>query len=259
MIRPVECVLVGTGDKASRDALEVMRELVRSRFAICPVVLAGAQATKDHVTAAVTGAAHRCPSGGLFILMFSGHGGLDERAHYWQLIDACLRDVEVLELLGRFREGVEIVVISDCCYGAGILRGMGEGMGMGEALVSQARLALATAQREKWESQMRDRRQTFVHAAAAAPPGPTARAPGSGAPPRPIVLISATDWILIRSSARNQFIRALAAALGSAATYGELRAQMLEVSKPEGQSNWDIHIAPAEARQLPPLAPVTKR
>lgn len=258
MTRSVECVLVGTGAKASNDAIAVMKELVRDRFRISPLVLDGLNATRDNVAGAVEGAARRCAAGGLFVLMFSGHGGFDDRAHFWQLSRGQLQDHELLGLLGHFDLDVEIVVISDCCYGAGMLRA-----GLGKVVPTPRggeRLELAAWQREELERQLTTRLHSFMARATAleesasplaAPRPPRARA----LPQRTVVMAAATDWLMIRGGEENRFVRALCQAVPRARTYGTLRGVMESVIQPDGQSNWIVDAEPLEALELAPLAP----
>lgn len=58
----------------------------------------------------------------LVILMFCGHGdeeGSPEKG--WYFTDARIGPSDIRELVKEFREGTEVVVISDCCFGSHVL------------------------------------------------------------------------------------------------------------------------------------------
>jgi hypothetical protein len=104
--------------------------------------LAGTAATRAAVRDAVRAAAERlrAASAGLFVLSYAGHGarlrdasgdeydGLDEA---WALDDAPLTDDVLTELLAELHADVHVVVISNCCFSAGMLDGVGDGLAGG--------------------------------------------------------------------------------------------------------------------------------
>ena len=93
--------------------------------------LAGPSATVGAVAAAIRAAAARLydAPAGLFVLAFAGHGGrlrdrdgdepdgLDEA---WALDDAPLTDDMLAALLGELHADVHVVLISNCCFAAGV-------------------------------------------------------------------------------------------------------------------------------------------
>lgn len=85
--------------------------------------LATREATRANVLAAIRAAARQTPSGGSFLLTFSGHGGqvqdvngdeMDAKDETWCLYDGQLIDDELHFELRRFPEGARILVIADC-------------------------------------------------------------------------------------------------------------------------------------------------
>lgn len=76
----------------------------------------------ESITAAVAG---QLLAGDIFLLTYSGHGsqvidlngdeadGLDES---WCLYDGKILDDDLHKIWGRFRPGVRIIVVSDCCH-----------------------------------------------------------------------------------------------------------------------------------------------
>ena len=93
--------------------------------------LAGPEATCAAVSAAITAAAERLreASAGLFVLAYAGHGGRvpdrdgDEDDGYdeaWALDDAPLTDDALGQLLSSFHPDVHVVLISNCCFSAGM-------------------------------------------------------------------------------------------------------------------------------------------
>lgn len=60
----------------------------------------------------------------LVIVLFAGHGAVCEAKAYqsWLLHDTELRDDELAPEITRLAQFAEVVIISDCCYGAGIRR-----------------------------------------------------------------------------------------------------------------------------------------
>lgn len=115
-------------DDAARHLREVAA-VVEGRL----TELRDADATCAAVIAAIRAAAARLrgASAGLFVLAFAGHGarlpdgdaddeddGFDEG---WALADAPLADDALTALLGELHPDVHIVLISNCCYAAGVL------------------------------------------------------------------------------------------------------------------------------------------
>ncbi|HVV84475.1 MAG TPA: hypothetical protein VHE35_15510 [Kofleriaceae bacterium] len=97
--------------------------------------LAGPAATCAAVSDAIRGAAERLRSvpEGLFVLSYAGHGGRvrdvsgDEADGYdeaWALDDAPFIDDTLTELLAGFHHDIHVVLISNCCYSAGMLDGI---------------------------------------------------------------------------------------------------------------------------------------
>jgi hypothetical protein len=255
MTRSVHCLLVGTGAAASRDAIAEMTSFVQVRFGIAPVALEDAHATEPEVMGALDAAAKGCRAGGLFILMFSGHGGFDHQKHFWQLSRGQLTDEALLHQVGHFDPDVEIFIISDCCYGAGMLRA-----GVARSIVTRggsAQLQLGHGEKLILQRELEERLRAFTSRAAKRLRGQ--RASGDKSIPAAahgnVVLAAATDWLMVRTNLQNRFVRALCGAVPKAAKYKELREKMISIMQPDGQSNWIVDAEPASALELQPLVP----
>ena len=89
------------------------------------------EATADAIVATIAGAARELNAGDIFFLSFSGHGGQvpdlngeddepDRTDETWLAYDRQIVDDEVYVHWSRFRSGVRIVVLSDCCHGGAV-------------------------------------------------------------------------------------------------------------------------------------------
>jgi hypothetical protein len=88
-------------------------------------------ATRKAVSTEITKAAKSLKAGDLFMLTYSGHGGQlpdlngdepDGQDETWCLYDGELVDDELYRLLGKFREGVRILVFSDSCHSGSVVK-----------------------------------------------------------------------------------------------------------------------------------------
>jgi len=89
------------------------------------------EATRKAVTTRMKELAKTCTEGDIFMLTYSGHGGqlpdlnddeIDAMDETWCLFDGELVDDEIYAALGRFAEGVRILVFSDSCHSGTCLR-----------------------------------------------------------------------------------------------------------------------------------------
>ena len=98
------------------------------------------QATVTAVKAAINAAAADLDSGDIFLMTYSGHGGQvpdtngdevsdslgggvgDRKDETWCLFDRMLTDDELYALLGGFRQGVRVIVLSDSCHSGTVTR-----------------------------------------------------------------------------------------------------------------------------------------
>lgn len=259
MTRSVSCLLVGTGGCASDDGIAQVEALIRGRFGIAPVTLVGGAASRTEVLDGLRAAAGRCQPGGLFVLLFSGHGGFDGHQHSWKLSHSALTDDDLAEAIAQFDRDTEIFIISDCCYGAGILS-LGEAGGQGDKSAgpgdSIARALEAERAYHELLRALQERLRAFTSNAAARlrrELGPLDKARGT--PSRGnVVLTAATDWLMVRRNAKNAFVRALCAEIPKAASYAELIELLNKPGVDVGQANWTVEADPAEVLKRPPLA-----
>ena len=96
-----------------------------------PTLLLTKKATRDAVLRTMRAAAKSLAAGDLFFLSYSGHGGQvpdvsgdedDKQDETWCLYDGQLIDDELYFELGRFAEGVRILVLSDSCHSGTVTR-----------------------------------------------------------------------------------------------------------------------------------------
>ena len=100
------------------------------------------QATVVAVKAAINAASADLEAGDLFLMTYAGHGGQvpdtngdevadalgggagDGKDETWCLFDRMLTDDELYTLLGGFRPGVRVVVVSDSCHSGTVTRNL---------------------------------------------------------------------------------------------------------------------------------------
>jgi len=113
------------GMDADADA-HLFATLASGRGFVEPALLLGEQATRSAVRARLASSATLCEPGDLFLLSFSGHGGRTRLrgedgelrdAGTWQLYDGTLNGEQLNAELSRFRRGVRVLVVADCCGG----------------------------------------------------------------------------------------------------------------------------------------------
>ena len=113
------------GVDAEADA-RALAALAIERGFVAPAVLVGERATHAAVRAKLDEMAALSEPGDLFLLTFSGHGGRTklrggsgepQEVGAWQLCDGSLNDEQLKADLGRFRQGVRVLVVSDNCGG----------------------------------------------------------------------------------------------------------------------------------------------
>ncbi len=101
-----------------------MAEIVKSKGFDVKTLLTKA-ATRANMFDSVNKATSTLTSGDIFMLSYSGHGGQlpdlnddedDAQDETWCLYDGELVDDEIYALLGKFAQGVRVVVFSDSCH-----------------------------------------------------------------------------------------------------------------------------------------------
>jgi hypothetical protein len=107
-----------------------MADIAKTRKFAVKTLLTKA-ATRKAVSTEITKAAKSLKAGDLFMLTYSGHGGQlpdlngdepDGQDETWCLYDGELVDDELYRLLGKFREGVRILVFSDSCHSGSVVK-----------------------------------------------------------------------------------------------------------------------------------------
>ncbi len=86
--------------------------------------LIGAHATRGAVTRRLADVAESAAGGDLLVVLFVGHGYRGDGEQGWKLYDRDLSGRDLASRVGAIADGVELLVISDCCYGGGIAEAM---------------------------------------------------------------------------------------------------------------------------------------
>lgn len=293
MARHVESVLLAlteTPGSSSPRAPELVSEahaLLKGRFSAGTLnqqSLESAQATKSKVLDAVRSACGRLKGAGagLLVLAHSGHGGVTRTGHTWELYDGSLIDTELAELLAELPEKVEVVLISDCCYGSAILR---PGVKINSVVIpipaalndflssppSGGRIPgfvgvpwPLDALRERLEPMPNDLRALRQKLRTSVTRLAAGNAPLRDAKPRNTVCIASADITLSTDgTTKNRFAQCLRAVMESNAPpprYDLLDDEMLELLANRGESHveqkwWTVDAEPAVAAALPPFEP----
>lgn len=129
MTRTVRAILIagdedlGTPAPGALEALAALDADLVKRFPVRDVARLQNGPTRSKVLDAFATMRSRLSLGELFIVMFAGHGDKatsDQPSQLWDLTDdEQFDDGELAEQLLALPDGVDIVVVSDCCYGAG--------------------------------------------------------------------------------------------------------------------------------------------
>jgi len=86
------------------------------------------QAKKNDIMGAVTNVATELEDGDILLFFYSGHGAtlpvaegssFQQQRETWSLLDGRLWDLEWDHLMGEFKSGVRLVLVSDSCYSGG--------------------------------------------------------------------------------------------------------------------------------------------
>jgi Caspase domain len=271
------------------EVTDLLNHLVDQRD-LSVVPLANERATKEALVDALRAARERlaasaASAAGLLVLAFSGHGGKTDEGHTWQLTDGPLSDTELAATLTTLPANVEVVLISDCCYGVGILRpGVnwdGEVIPIPEALhrlltspadvskQSSLEHLLSDALRRRLVPMpedlqgLREKLRTSVARLALAS-GPD----GHAASRSTLCLASASMTLSPDGTRTNRFAQCLRAVMESTSpppprSYDVLDDEMEKLLRTRGeqyaeQHLWIVEAEPAAAAELPPFAPFAR-
>jgi hypothetical protein len=113
----------GTPTPGAPEALDDVEQDLVKRFPSRDIKRLQNRPTKSQVLAAFTAMRNRLSLGELFIVMYAGHGDQatpDRPSQVWNLNeDEQLDDGELADQLLALPDRLDIVVVSDCCYGEG--------------------------------------------------------------------------------------------------------------------------------------------
>jgi metacaspase-1 len=118
------------------DALAMEALAKQQGFEVLNVLIDG-QGTRAAVIAGITEAAATLTSGDIFLFTYSGHGANvrdlngdensnpkpDSMDETWCLYDGMLIDDEAAELWRKFKPGVRVFVLLDCCHSGSAIKG----------------------------------------------------------------------------------------------------------------------------------------
>jgi hypothetical protein len=125
---------VGTDEKHTRRDLPYARNsadwLAKSKWAKWATgesaTFIDTDASTVTVTERLTTLADKTEKGKIFV-SFSGHGrAFGDETDGWQLTNDVLKGDDIVKLLCHFKAGVEVTVVSDCCYAGNLLDGLNE-------------------------------------------------------------------------------------------------------------------------------------
>lgn len=83
-------------------------------------LLIDADASYSNVTKRINSASEVLKPGQTLLVTFSGHGTTGARGTAWCLFNAPLFEEDLRGVWPKFKAGVEILVVSDCCYSGGL-------------------------------------------------------------------------------------------------------------------------------------------
>jgi hypothetical protein len=119
----------GNLNACEADAMD-MTEIAKSQKFAVKALLTRA-ATRKAIIGELSKAARALKAGDIFMLSYSGHGGQlpdissdesDAMDETWCLYDGELVDDELYAVLGKFKQGVRILVFSDSCHSGTVVK-----------------------------------------------------------------------------------------------------------------------------------------
>jgi hypothetical protein len=136
VLRKVRAILIagdqpgvpGTATPNANEALDILETDLNRRFQGGSVAIErlGTRSTKDLIDDVFRKMVPIVNDGDLFVVMFAGHGqeaAGDTHAQAWMLSgNQVYTDKDLAAALGLFPKALDTVVISDCCFGQGMLR-----------------------------------------------------------------------------------------------------------------------------------------
>lgn len=130
----------GPLQSCEKDARDMLKIAASTDYSASNCVMTK-DATVDNLVSELSSLAGRLKSKDILFLSYSGHGGQvpdkngdepDRSDETWCLYDRMMVDDEIYTLLGKFRRGVRIFVLSDSCHSGTVLRAVA-----GESLVGR--------------------------------------------------------------------------------------------------------------------------
>jgi Caspase domain len=272
MPRPAEAILFSLtetqnrGDTpASADSAMQVRELLRAQLGATVVLTErGNGTTCTQALQLIRAASTRLQTSqdALLVISFAGHGAFNDGYHSWIFEDGELSDTQLANALSALPASAEIVIISDCCYGSGMLR---PGFNIGSRFMSHLwsllpRFLLPGRARPHPDDLHKVRTSLRALTARVS----RAASDGSRLSPesmRRSVCIAATNLVLVRATSdTSTFARCLRGAMARPsppASYDTLDDAMGEVQKQIhaslGQESWRVEAEPIGAGTLKPF------
>ncbi len=187
---------------------------------------------------------------GLLVLAFSGHGkARGDNKLSWVLRDLELTEGDIYDALAPLPSSIELVLISDCCYGSAILP-------------FSVRFRIPTLVLRWWPglaipepaAVARIERRVVAFAQR------LSKSTTDGGPTRNVICIASTNLILVRvNTTVNAFARCLRQAVvpSPPTTYEQVDDEMKRIRAssifPNSQESWRVVCQPPEAGKLPPF------
>lgn len=117
--------------RSPENDAKAMQKLAKTSGFVKAISLLTTKAKRDAVLGEMQSMAKELQPGDLFFLSYSGHGGqvkdvnkdeFDRLDETWCLYDGQLLDDEIFWCLSKFRKGVRVVAMIDCCHSGTALK-----------------------------------------------------------------------------------------------------------------------------------------
>lgn len=141
------------------DARDMSKIAISKNYTAFSYILTK-DATVANVVDKMTSLAQKLKSGDILFLSYSGHGGQvpdrngdepDRMDETWCLYDRMMIDDEIYALLGKFRRGVRIFVLSDSCHSGTVLRAVSSDLAVGRIVPPADNLKIYKANRKMYD------------------------------------------------------------------------------------------------------------
>lgn len=229
------------------ERVQRLMQLLMDRFGgrLSAAVLIGASATVKGVNGALRRLVQVARSGDLVFVAFVGHGYHRRTGQGWRLYDGRFSDYALAKGLRALPPEVEALVVSDACYGAGMLEPGARVLALSSAQAFELDRALELELAQDYASNLLDK----VSARRLWRPGKK-RELRQGTIRQQLVCISSAEVNELAESC-SEFVTRLCELLPKVSSYAKLRPALRPAM---AQFNWIVDAIPEELLDRPPLA-----